>query len=435
MQEAELQLIDGRLVLSRETAGLWLGLGYVRAALEKSGFKVGQPVLPGGAPQDFTDSLTEIFNNNNSGNILFIGCHSVSLPMVLEALLRTSPCRKARKVCLGGPGTLRLSRLLMERFTFLDAVVEGAGEDAAVEIGGFWKGGPFPRSRNLVIRVGEKIIGKAMPADSAAWFDLWPYCEMPLNGSHVAPVAWSRGCDCNCLHCVVSAQNGRLQRKDLDSVMGDIHRLMTDHGIRHFDMIDDYLGGTRTAVEQFCERAEKIDITWNCSLRTEVIDESLAARMFSAGCRHVYIGLESACQSIRSALGKPSPLAEALRAVEHCRKFMSVTCSFIWGFPFESLPDFVRTLALIRELRADGVDTASSPFVPFPGSPLTAEYAGKLIYDPDLAPLALGLFDKLPEIAQGLVRKHPDIFTAFGLLPDENFHRKVRLYEEFQQLN
>ncbi|MBU0579547.1 MAG: hypothetical protein KKA19_00065, partial [Candidatus Margulisbacteria bacterium] len=109
---------------------------------------------------------------------------------------------------------------------------------------------------------------------------------------------------------------------------------------------------------------------------------------------------------------------------------IAVTASFMWGFPFETKDDFLKTLLAVRKAKKLGAKIAFSVLTPLPLSPLYAEYKNNLIFPEDGPNFVSGMLGKDwhndPEIVQ-LVKKYPKIFSSFYYYNSPALQEKINL--------
>ena len=89
--------------------------------------------------------------------------------------------------------------------------------------------------------------------------------------------------------------------------------------------------------------------------------------MKEAGCKRVYLGLESGSQTTLKLMNKKATLEDGLNAVYHFRKAgIEVAAFFIVGYPGESETSIEETFKFALKLPLDEI-SFNVPF-PLPGS-------------------------------------------------------------------
>ena len=110
-------------------------------------------------------------------------------------------------------------------------------------------------------------------------------------------------------------------------------------------------------------------LNWACLSRSTGIDQEIAALMKGAGCKRVYLGLESGSPATLKLMNKKATLEDGSNAVYHFKKAgVEVAAFFIVGYPGESNADIEETFRYALKLPLDEI-SFNVPF-PLPGSKL-----------------------------------------------------------------
>ena len=128
-------------------------------------------------------------------------------------------------------------------------------------------------------------------------------------------------------------------------------------------------------LKEFCQRMAGRKMGWSCLSRVTGINEGIAQLMKEAGCRRVYLGLETGSQATLQLMNKRATLEEGINAVHQFRKAGIETAAFfIVGYPMESLSSIEETFKLALSLPLDEI-SFNVPF-PLPGSRLFDRVSG-----------------------------------------------------------
>lgn len=95
-----------------------------------------------------------------------------------------------------------------------------------------------------------------------------------------------------------------------------------------------------------------------------------------SGMRRVLIGVESGSPDILKRIKKDTTIEQIVESAEMCvRHGVAVIFSFIVGFPGETYDDVMKTVALIKKLRAMSpkFETPIFYYKPYPGSAISSE--------------------------------------------------------------
>lgn len=186
----------------------------------------------------------------------------------------------------------------------------------------------------------------------------------------------STGCPFSCSFCAIAA----LPRycNPLDRVMDEVKECVQRHGIREIDFFDgDFLCNRRRAVD-FCRRiiAMNVDLEWSCRTRIDSVDHELLDLAKRAGCRQMYVGIETPNVEAQKRLGKVIPsetIKERLRWMREVQ--IRALGFFMLGVPGETHRSCMGTIRLAMSLPLDYAQF--SRMVPKPGSALNRELMDK----------------------------------------------------------
>lgn len=209
-------------------------------------------------------------------------------------------------------------------------------------------------------------------------FDLLPdlakhYCP-PVHTVRRLPAALlvlSRGCPGRCLFCDRSVFGNRLRAWSANYALGLVEELYQRYGIREIQIRDDNFLAFPRRLEEFCVGliARRLDLTWTCAGRVDMINPERLALMKRAGCWQIWYGIESGSQAILQTVGKGIRLEQIRRAVHATKKAGIQPCGFfILGHPGETPQTLEETISLACRLPL--ADAHFSFMTPFPGSEL-----------------------------------------------------------------
>src|ERR1051325_6235037 len=111
----------------------------------------------------------------------------------------------------------------------------------------------------------------------------------------------------------------------------------------------------------------------------------LAEVMARAGCRAVFYGIDSGSQPVLDRTVKKVDAEDILPVVRMSKEYFDcIEASFIWGYPFETLSDFRKTLEIAAEaaMLAPTVNVQLHMLSPLPLSPIYQEFPDGLV-EPD----------------------------------------------------
>lgn len=412
---------------------------YIAAVLEKAGHGV-----------DFRDYAVRSYwdldapgllsDLEDSANVIGVSCTSDLLPFVICTLKGLKQRHPGKTVILGGVGPTGVATEILEHFPFIDIVVLGEGESTILEVMECLAQGErsdLKLVKGICYRDGE-VVFMTPARERIKDLDQLPFplyeCvrmqEFPLIN-----IVFSRGCPYKCTFCDVAPMwKHRNYRRSIDGVISEIRFLKNRYGNTDFEFTDETFVLDRDEIMAFCEklRREQIGITWACTGRINLITDELLVEMASSGCKAIFYGIESGSDRVLERMKKDFSAQEAVEIIRKTLDHMSAVASFIWGFPFETEDDLLKTLLLMVYLSQMGVDTRLNRLAPFALTPLYREYGNRLIY-----------FEKSYAFSPGdpfqsqshrsdirdLIRGFPSVFPEFSWFPAERLAEKGRLIE------
>jgi anaerobic magnesium-protoporphyrin IX monomethyl ester cyclase len=231
------------------------------------------------------------------------------------------------------------------------------------------------RVDNPTTHYGEAELASFPPPDRsdfdhAAYQDAW----LRTTGSKVTSIIVTLGCPFACDFCSKPIFGNVVRRRDLDLVFAEIEQIRA-LGYDGLWIADDTFTLNQSYLEEFCRRMAGHQMTWSCLARAEGVREATVRLMKSAGCRRVYLGLESGSQATLKLMNKQVTVDDGIRAVHLYREAgIEVAGFFIVGYPGESVSSIEETFRLALTLPLDEI-SFNVPY-PLPGSTLFARLGG-----------------------------------------------------------
>ncbi len=211
---------------------------------------------------------------------------------------------------------------------------------------------------------------EAFPLPDRSDFDHTAYQRewFQKTGFKTTSLMTTLGCPFNCDFCSKPVFGNLFRRRSLDSVFAEIE-LIQRLGYDSLWIADDNFTLSLSFLRSFCQRMTGRSISWTCLSRSTGINEEIAKLMSDAGCKRVYLGLESGSQATLKLMNKKATLEDGLNAVYHFRKAgVEVAAFFIVGYPGESEAAIEETFNFALKLPLDEI-SFNVPF-PLPGSKL-----------------------------------------------------------------
>ncbi len=206
--------------------------------------------------------------------------------------------------------------------------------------------------------------------DHAAYQDEW----LRKTGSKVTSIIVTLGCPFGCDFCSKPIFGRVVRRRNLDAVFAEIEQIRA-LGYDGLWIADDTFTLNLPYLEEFCRRMVDLRMGWSCLSRAGGIDAATVHAMKQAGCRRVYLGLESGSQATLELMNKQVTVADGVRAVHLYRAAgIEVAGFFIVGYPGETASSIEQTFALALTLPLDEI-SFNVPY-PLPGSSLFERLGG-----------------------------------------------------------
>jgi anaerobic magnesium-protoporphyrin IX monomethyl ester cyclase len=200
--------------------------------------------------------------------------------------------------------------------------------------------------------------------DHAAYQEVWS----KQTGSKTTSIMLTLGCPFSCDFCSRPVFGSLFRRRNLDQVFDEIEQIR-QLGYDSLWIADDNFTLDLTYLKEFCRRMADKKMEWSCLSRVSCIDREITGLMKAAGCRRVYLGLETGNQDTLKLMKKQASLEEGQNAVHLFHQAgIEVAAFFIVGYPGETIPAIEDTFRFALELPLDAI-SFNVPF-PLPGSQL-----------------------------------------------------------------
>ena len=410
-----------------------LGLATLAAVVRKAGHEVR---IVDAAALRYTPAQT--VSGILTGEPDVVGITAVTME-IFHAAAIAGGIKQARPdlpVILGGPHVTAAPEETLQRFPDFDLAVIGEGENTFLEWLECYGDGAENRVRGLLLRRdGELVRTPPRPFIQAldtlpmpAWDLLPPLAKkyQPASDSlHRFPsslLVTSRGCPFQCVFCDRSVFGNKVRGFSADYVLEMMKILSNTYGIRDVFIEDDNFLVMKKRTIEICERLprEKIDMTWSCLGRVDVVNPDMLKTIREGGCWQVNYGCESGAQEILDNIRKGTKVEQVEQAIRWTRSArMDVKGLFMAGSFGETRQTVEKTLAFIR--RVPLTDFHMTSFTPLPGTAAYRDAHNWGAFDPDWEKMSLfsaGVF-----VPHGFTRQDVQEFMArayrtFYLRPD-----------------
>ncbi|RWD70277.1 radical SAM protein [Mesorhizobium sp.] len=385
----------------------------------------------------FVDQLVDYILGSQF-NIVGISIFSNSIPLVIKALGSPRLQKEDLILILGGPGVAAIEDDIATACPRLNHIVSGEGEIPLLKI-----------VSSHLNREGEpKTVGSNGHSASTrvvALDDLPIPAWDLVDGARYSktPLVTMRGCPFDCDFCDVKATWGkRVTFRSPENVMAEVEYIYRVLGRTHLRIVDDTLTVNRNHIKALCNLfiERRLPVTWTCFARIDTLDEAMMLMMSQAGCKGIYLGIESGDESILRDIRKPKLNETLLKRFSVALSLFRVTASFIWGFPMEEVSAFRESIDLAFALARLGhtsggdINIQLHLLAPTVGSSLFEKFEPALFFSQDeplsyLGGAPLNNFrgaTEYDEIVQ-FIRDNKRLCAPFYCFQSEEFETKSAL--------
>ena len=165
----------------------------------------------------------------------------------------------------------------------------------------------------------------------------------------------SKGCPYNCSFCGFPKRSNKYKYLSVDAITNNLNQV-NELNISNVFFMDDSVNVPKhhfkALMREMSQR--KYNFTWNCFFRCDQCDNEMIELMKEANCEGVFLGLESADDTILKAMNKSSKRDHFEQMTPIFQKNnITVFISIITGFPGETFETFRKTIQFIEYLKVD----------------------------------------------------------------------------------
>jgi anaerobic magnesium-protoporphyrin IX monomethyl ester cyclase len=222
---------------------------------------------------------------------------------------------------------------------------------------------------NAPVNYPEKVI-QSFPIPFRGDFNHTEYQKVWSEkfGSKTASIMTTLGCPFSCDFCSKPVYGNLFRRRNLDVLFEEIKEIQ-QLGYDSLWIADDNLTLDLNHLKEFCLRIAPLNIKWSCLSRVTGINEQVTKLMKDAGCKRVYLGLESGSKSTLKMMKKQATIEDGINTVHLFHRTKIETAAFfIVGYPGETISSIEDTFQFALTLPLDEI-SFNVPF-PLPGSRL-----------------------------------------------------------------
>lgn len=197
------------------------------------------------------------------------------------------------------------------------------------------------------------------------------YYSEPFFPKPYGLIQSARGCPYQCNYCVKS-YGTKLTMLSPENIILQLEKYIELFDIKSFRFIDDTFTAVPGRVIEFCKLM--IDngydsIIWSCLSRPDTLNPEMLKWMKKAGCRRIYIGMESGSQEVLDFYNKNIDVKVSMDAIKNAKRLgFEIMGFFMVGAPNESNENVMQSVKFANNAGFDFV--AISKLIVYPGTSL-----------------------------------------------------------------
>ncbi|MFS8200286.1 B12-binding domain-containing radical SAM protein [Streptomyces sp. CWNU-52B] len=412
-----------------------IGLAYIMAYLEKSGFP--SSGFDFGDSEDDAVELAALYGLDRFDVVGF----SVYNESFRAAVAMAEWIKSRRPECLivlGGPHATAVHEHILRRHLCVDVVVRREGEEAMLDLvrglddragltgirGTTWRasdgsGLVVNKDRDFVPDLDLIPFPDAEFTSHSGYPDLTYFDEVQGRLKAALTICSSRSCPYNCSFCGVLTIGRKYRSREAERVVAELLHFRERHGVNYehvyFSDANFFVSPTRAleVAEALYEADPQVTFSFGTRVNQILKAAEVLPRLKERGLRFIELGIESASEPVLERLAKhvkPEVNVAAVRLLK--RLGIEISLDFIMLDPATTLADIRANMEFLREAGFyDYVphDHLYTALVLYEGTPIRDFYAQRfgVVFDPDDLPSPFTLFE-LPE-----VQRFSDTLRAF----------------------
>lgn len=369
-----------------------LGLAYIASYLEEN--NVDADILDADALELTYDEIKREISKRNV-DVVGTTCVTPTFAQVKEIAKICKELNKDIYVVIGGNHPTALPSETLEQIPWCDIIVRNEGELTFLDlIRCLEKDKNLHNVLGISFRENNKII-HTLQRNFITNIDKLPFPARHLLPNHLyrpsfhrgfgmknvnfATIITSRGCPFNCNFCSSRIQwGGKVRMRSPENVIEEIEYLLNEYNVGEIAIYDDTFTVNKKRVEKICDLLieKRIRIGWSAEARVDTLSVGMLKKMKKAGCRTIYIGVESGSSNTLNSLNKGIDLKQIQTGVKMIKKTgLNIVASYMVGNRGETKQDIEQTIKLAKKLNTDHVLFYIT--TPYPGTQLYKEVEEK----------------------------------------------------------
>ncbi len=178
------------------------------------------------------------------------------------------------------------------------------------------------------------------------------------------------GCPYRCNWCIRPVFGAGYHVRSPREIALEMRDLKKRHKPDRIWFVDEVFGLQQGWIEEFAREIQELNasVPFKIQARADLIDASIAKALSDAGCREVWMGVESGSQKILDAMDKDLKVAQIHDASAHLKAHGIHPClNLLVGYPGETVEDIRATWDLVEETKPHNIRISVA--YPVPGTP------------------------------------------------------------------
>ncbi|MFH1582023.1 MAG: radical SAM protein [Pseudomonadota bacterium] len=332
-----------------------VSLGYIAAYLKSNGF--GVKILAVG--EDMSLSCAGFHELINSFKPALVGLTAYQRTMLyVKGFARLiKSIDNNIKIIIGGPQATFMPSSAFAKLTDIDYICRSSGEVTVLSVAQAVKNrAPFSDLLGVSYKSTNGDVFDTQELEGFSDLDQYPsaYLNDVFDYSRMreAIMLTSRGCPHHCIYCYTpEAFKHRITFHSIDRVMDEI-RWIRKKGVRRLWFADPNISFKPERLIELLDRilSENLELEMWMQTRADLVTKELMKKMKQAGVKTIAFGLESASEQVLTRLGKHLAIEKVVQAIKMAQQQeIEVELFTIFGLPFETFDDAVKTLEFVKK--------------------------------------------------------------------------------------
>jgi len=176
------------------------------------------------------------------------------------------------------------------------------------------------------------------------YLEKFDYKAVYTGGGYAMILVFNRSCPYKCTFCFHSCGD-HFRKMSFDIVFKQIDWILSQYPVEALWMESELAFSNPQFAMEFCRRIKFYNLKWRCSIRADAITKDTLVAMKESGCCHVFLGIESADNTILKSMRK----GITINQIEMVMRFGSeiglfMTGGLIFGDLEETIETFWRSV-------------------------------------------------------------------------------------------